>query len=91
MTRVLPNSGIQLGVSTLRQQAELFGINAQPPIDLPSNSEQPVGGTIVSTLQHLSDTAQAYQGYSAIGQDYRSGHRVCRTRWWLRASPTMAL
>jgi peptidoglycan glycosyltransferase len=60
--------GLQLGVSTLRQQAELFGINAQPPIDLPSNSEQPVGGTIESTLQHLSDTAQAYQGYSAIGQ-----------------------
>ena len=60
--------GLQLGVPTLRQQAELFGINAQPPIDLPSNSEQPVGGTIASTLQHLSDTAQAYQGYSAIGQ-----------------------
>ena len=53
----------------MRQQAELFGINAQPPIDLPSNSEQPVGGAIVSTLQKLPDTAQALQGYSAIGQE----------------------
>ena len=61
--------GVQLGVETLRQQAELFGINAQPPIDLPSNSEQPVGGAIVSTLQKLQDNAQALQGYSAIGQD----------------------
>ena len=77
MTVMLPAScdpgyaelGIQLGVATLRQQAELFGINAQPPIDLPSNSQQPVGGAIVSTLQQIADNAQALQGYSAIGQD----------------------
>ena len=61
--------GIQLGVATLREQAELFGINAQPPIDLPRNSEQPVGGAIVSKLKKMSDRAQALQGYSAIGQD----------------------
>jgi peptidoglycan glycosyltransferase len=60
--------GIQLGVSTLRQQAELFGINAQPPIDLPSNTQQPVGGVIPSTLQTLPENSQAYQAYTAIGQ-----------------------
>jgi len=60
--------GIQLGVSTLRQQAELFGINSQPPIDLPSNTQQPVGGVIPSTLQTLPENSQAYQAYTAIGQ-----------------------
>lgn len=77
MTAMLPEScdpgygelGIQEGVATLRQQAELFGINAQPPIDLPSNTEQPVGGVIESTLRTLPDNAQALQAYSAIGQD----------------------
>ncbi len=61
--------GIQLGVATLRQQAELFGLNALPPIDLPSNSQQPVGGVIASTLKTIPDYSQALQGYSAIGQD----------------------
>ena len=77
MVQMLPAScdpgyaelGVKLGVANLREQAELFGINAQPPIDLPSNSEQPVGGAIESTLETLPDTAQALQGYSAIGQD----------------------
>jgi penicillin-binding protein A len=77
MVQMLPAScdpgyaelGVKLGVANLREQAELFGINAQPPIDLPSNSEQPVGGVIESTLETLPDTAQALQGYSAIGQD----------------------
>jgi peptidoglycan glycosyltransferase len=77
MTIMLPQScdpgygelGIQEGVSTLRQQAELFGINAQPPIDLPSNSQQSVGGVVESRLQTLPDTAQALQAYSAIGQE----------------------
>ena len=76
MTVMLPQScdpgyadlGVQLGVSTLRQQAELFGINSQPPIDLPSNTQQPVGGVVPSTLQTLPDYAQAYQGFTAIGQ-----------------------
>jgi peptidoglycan glycosyltransferase len=61
--------GIQLGVTTLRQQAELFGLNAQPPIDLPSNSEQPAGGVVESTLQQIPDNSQALQAYSAIGQE----------------------
>jgi len=77
MVQMLPAScdpgyaelGVKLGVGNLREQAELFGINAQPPIDLPSNSEQPVGGVIESTLETLPDSAQALQGYSAIGQD----------------------
>jgi peptidoglycan glycosyltransferase len=77
MTIMLPQScdpgygelGIQVGVSTLRQQAELFGINSLPPIDLPSNTQQPVGGVVESTLQTLPDSAQALQAYSAIGQE----------------------
>jgi peptidoglycan glycosyltransferase len=61
--------GIQLGVSTLRQQAELFGINSQPPVDLPSNTQQPVGGVIPSTLQTLPENSQRLQADTAIGQD----------------------
>jgi penicillin-binding protein A len=61
--------GVQEGVSTLRDEAELFGINSVPPIDLPSDTQQPVGGVIPSTLETLSDNAQALQGYAAIGQD----------------------
>ncbi len=33
--------GVQEGVSTLRQQAELFGINSVPPVDLPAVGHQP--------------------------------------------------
>lgn len=77
MTAMLPAScdpgyaelGVQEGASTLRQQAELFGINSVPPIDLPSNTQQPTGGLVASTLQTLPDTAHALQGYTAIGQD----------------------
>jgi peptidoglycan glycosyltransferase len=78
MTSMLPGScdpgyaelGVQEGVSTLRQQAEMFGFNAVPPIDLPSNAQQPVGGVVASTLKPLPPNSQAFQGYSAIGQDY---------------------
>ena len=77
MTSMLPEScdpgyaelGVQEGASTLRQEAELFGINSVPPIDLPSNTQQPTGGLIASTLETLPDSAQALQGYSAIGQE----------------------
>ncbi len=69
MTVMLPAScdpgyaelGIQEGVSTLRQQAELFGYNSVPGIDLPD--------VIASTLQTLPADAQALQGYASIGQD----------------------
>ena len=70
MTQMLPFScdpgygelGVQLGVSTLRQQANLFGFNAVPGIDLPN--------VIASPLTTLPDNAQAFQAYTAIGQDY---------------------
>ncbi|MGO9854289.1 MAG: peptidoglycan D,D-transpeptidase FtsI family protein [Acidimicrobiales bacterium] len=76
MTQMLPFScdpgygelGVQEGVSTLRQQAELFGINSVPPIDLPSNSQQPVGGVVASPLVNLPANSQAFQAYTAIGQ-----------------------
>jgi peptidoglycan glycosyltransferase len=61
--------GVQEGVSTLRQQAELFGINSVAPIDLPALGQQPVGGVIASTLETLPDNAQRLQGDTAIGQD----------------------
>ena len=61
--------GIQESAGTLRQQAELFGINSLPGIDLPSNTQQPVGGVVASTLQTLPDRSQALQAYTAIGQD----------------------
>ncbi|HEY6426598.1 MAG TPA: penicillin-binding transpeptidase domain-containing protein [Acidimicrobiales bacterium] len=54
--------GVAAGVSTLRQQAELFGINSVPGIDLP--------GVIASTLQTLPDTAQINQAYTSIGQEF---------------------
>ena len=60
--------GVQLGVSTLRQQAELFGINSVPPIDLPAVGHQPTAGVVPSTLTTLPDNAQAFQGFAAIGQ-----------------------
>jgi penicillin-binding protein A len=70
MTVMLPQScdpgygelGIQAGVSTLRQQADLFGFNAVPPIDLP--------GVLASKMPTLPDNAQADQAYSAIGQEF---------------------
>jgi penicillin-binding protein A len=70
MTQMLPFScdpgygelGVQLGVSTLRQQANLFGFNSVPGIDLPN--------VIASPLTTLPDNAQAFQAYTAIGQDY---------------------
>jgi peptidoglycan glycosyltransferase len=62
--------GVQEGVSTLRQQAEMFGINAVAPIDLPSNAQQSVGGVVASTLKTLPPNSQAFQAYSAIGQDF---------------------
>ena len=54
--------GVDVGVTTLRQQAELFGINSVPGIDLP--------GVIASKLQTLPDTAQINQAYTSIGQEF---------------------
>ena len=52
--------GVQEGVATLRQQAQLFGFNSVPPIDLP--------GVIASPLVSLPANSQAFQAYTAIGQ-----------------------
>lgn len=60
--------GVQEGVGTLRQQAELFGINSVPPIDLPAAGHQPTAGVVASTLSSLPANAQAFQGFAAIGQ-----------------------
>jgi penicillin-binding protein A len=70
MTTMLPEScdpgygelGVQMGVATLRQQAQLFGLNSVPGIDLP--------GVIASQLLPLPATAQADQAYTAIGQEF---------------------
>jgi peptidoglycan glycosyltransferase len=77
MVQMLPAScdpgyaelGVQVGAPTLRQQAELFGINAYPPVDLPRVGQQPTAGVVQSTLATLPDNAQALQGYASIGQD----------------------
>lgn len=61
--------GVQEGVSTLRQQAELFGINSVPPIDLPAVGQQPTAGVIASTLDSLPANSQRLQADSAIGQE----------------------
>jgi len=68
MTVMLPEScdpgygelGVQLGVATLREQAELFGYNSVPGIDLP--------GVVASPLVSLPANSQAFQAYTAIGQ-----------------------
>jgi peptidoglycan glycosyltransferase len=60
--------GVQETPPVLRQQAELFGINSVPPIDLPASGQQPTAGVVKSTLSVLPDNAQAFQGFAAIGQ-----------------------
>jgi peptidoglycan glycosyltransferase len=60
--------GVQEGVSTLRQQSELFGINSVPPVDLPALGHQPTGGVVKSTLATLPNNSQAFQAYASIGQ-----------------------
>ncbi len=70
MTIMLPQScnpgygelGVQVGVDTLRQQAQLFGYNAVPPIDLPN--------VIASQVQQLPANAQRDQADVAIGQEF---------------------
>jgi peptidoglycan glycosyltransferase len=52
----------------LRQQAELFGINSYPPIDLPQVGQQPTAGVVKSTLATLPENSQAFQAYASIGQ-----------------------
>ena len=68
MTEMLPAScdpgyaelGVQLGVPVMTKQAELFGYNSVPGIDLP--------GTSVSVFPPLAPNSQAFLGQSSIGQ-----------------------
>jgi peptidoglycan glycosyltransferase len=68
MTAMLPAScdpgygklGVEEGIPTLQKQAELFGYDSVPPIDLPNVAE-----SVFSTLQ---PNAQAFLAQSAIGQ-----------------------
>ena len=77
MTQMLPFScdpgygelGVQEGVSTLRQAGGALRHTTRcPPIDLPSNAQQPVGGVVASPLVNLPANSQAFQAYTAIGQ-----------------------
>ncbi|HEX4434785.1 MAG TPA: penicillin-binding transpeptidase domain-containing protein [Acidimicrobiales bacterium] len=68
MTQMLPFScdpgyaelGVQLGVPIMTKQAELFGYNSVPGIDLP--------GTSTSVFPPLAPNSQAFLGQSSIGQ-----------------------
>ncbi|HXZ62211.1 MAG TPA: penicillin-binding transpeptidase domain-containing protein [Acidimicrobiales bacterium] len=52
--------GVQLGVPIMTKQAELFGYNSVPGIDLP--------GTVASVFPALAPNSQAFLGQSSIGQ-----------------------
>ncbi len=52
--------GVQEGVQTLQQQAQLFGYDSIPGIDLP--------GVVASQFSNLPATSKALLGQSAIGQ-----------------------
>jgi penicillin-binding protein A len=68
MTVMLPEScdpgyaelGVQLGVPIMTKQAELYGYNSVPGIDLP--------GTSTSVFPSLPANSQAFLGQSSIGQ-----------------------
>src|SRR5580692_3690933 len=73
MVTMLPQScdpgygllGIALGAPILSKQAELFGYNSRPPVDLP---EDWVATPAFPAVSAVSPPNQAYLAYSAIGQ-----------------------
>jgi penicillin-binding protein A len=73
MVTMLPEScdpgygllGIALGAPILSKQAELFGYNSTPPIDLPKDW---VATPAFPALSAISPPNQAFLAYSAIGQ-----------------------
>ena len=73
MVTMLPEScdpgygllGIALGAPILSKQAELFGYNSRPPVDLPENW---VATPAFPAVTAVSPPNQAYLAYSAIGQ-----------------------
>jgi peptidoglycan glycosyltransferase len=58
--------GIALGAPTLEKQADLFGYNSRPPIDLPNSW---VATPAFPAVSALSGTNVPFLAYSAIGQD----------------------
>ena len=98
MTSMLPEScdpgyaelGVQEGSTTLRQQAELFGINSVPPIDLPAVGQQPIGGVIA--VDAADAGAERAGPARATRRSVRTTSRTprCRTRWSRPGSPTAA-
>jgi peptidoglycan glycosyltransferase len=58
--------GIALGAPTLSKQAELYGYNSTPPIDLPKNW---VATPFFPDPSSISPPNQALLAYSAIGQE----------------------
>ena len=73
MVTMLPEScdpgygllGIALGAPILSKQAELFGYNSRPPLDLPENW---VATPTFPSVTSVSPPNQAFLAYSAIGQ-----------------------
>jgi peptidoglycan glycosyltransferase len=73
MVTMLPEScdpgygllGIALGAPILSKQAELFGYNSRPPVDLP---EDWVATPTFPAVSAVSPPNQPYLAYSAIGQ-----------------------
>jgi penicillin-binding protein A len=57
--------GIALGAPTLFQQAELFGYDARPPVDLPNDW---VATPYFPPASQLTPPNQSFLAYSAIGQ-----------------------
>ncbi len=57
--------GIALGAGTLSKQAELFGYNSTPPIDLPKSW---VATPNFPSVSSIAPPNQAFLAYSAIGQ-----------------------
>ncbi len=81
--------GVQEGVATLRQQAELFGINSVPPIDLPAVGQQPTAGVdCVNAADTAGERAEAPgglrdragdgEGHGAAERNDRGGDRQWR-------------
>src|ERR1700722_19500859 len=73
MVTMLPEScdpgygllGIALGAPILSKQAQLFGYNSRPPLDLPDNW---VATPTFPSVTSVSPPNQAFLAYSAIGQ-----------------------
>ena len=90
MTQMLPFScdpgygelGVQEGVSTLRQQAELFGYQLGAPHRPARQSPSSLSAASQRSPRRTCARLAGLQAYTAIGQDVRAGRPRCRTPWW---------